>query len=157
MKRWLTVFGLGIISFFALFFALSFLTKSTSATGILNGRLSQCPQKPNCVCSEYQDDTAHAIAPIQIPAEITEKPLPLMKKVIQELGGEIQSETDIYLAATFTSKFFRFVDDVEIRVDSAENLIHIRSASRAGYGDMGANKARVTLIRALFAEKTAPQ
>ncbi len=80
--------------------------------------------------------------------------LSLVKEVIIEMGGETQSENDAYLAATFTSGFFRFVDDVEIRIDMEASLIHVRSASRAGYSDMGVNQIRVEAIRTAFAELT---
>ena len=153
MQKMLTILALIVIAFFALFFILSLIARSAPPAGMINGQLTQCPEKPNCVCSEYQDDTAHAIAPIQIPEGEEDKALPVIKETILELGGVIQNESETYLASTFTSKFFRFTDDVEIRLDSAEGLLHIRSASRAGYSDMGANQARVILIRALFEQK----
>ena len=56
------------------------------------------------------------------------------------------------LVASDTSRVFRFVDDVVVRVRPAEGggaLVDVRSKSRDGRGDLGANAAR---IRA-FAEK----
>ena len=32
------------------------------------------------------------------------------------------------------------MDDFEIRIDSIQKVIHIRSASRVGHGDLGVNK-----------------
>ena len=49
---------------------------------------------------------------------------------------------------TFTSAVFRFVDDVEFEVDEAARVVHVRSASRVGRGDFGANRKRVEAIRA---------
>ena len=66
------------------------------------------------------------------------------------MGGIIQVESDNYLAVTFTSAIFKFVDDLEIRIDSTQKVIHIRSASRVGYSDMGVNKKRTELLRKLF-------
>jgi uncharacterized protein (DUF1499 family) len=43
-----------------------------------------------------------------------------------------------------------YVDDVEFR--KAADGVHVRSASRVGYGDMGANKKRVEALRAALAE-----
>ena len=55
----------------------------------------------------------------------------------------IVSRTDRYLHATFTSRLFRFVDDVEFRVDESQGLLHFRSASRMGYSDLGVNRKRM--------------
>jgi len=55
--------------------------------------------------------------------------------------------TDTYIAATFTSKLFKFVDDFEARFDAQNNLIHLRSASREGYSDMGVNARRIAAIK----------
>jgi uncharacterized protein (DUF1499 family) len=35
------------------------------------------------------------------------------------------------------------VDDVELRLDADQGLIHIRSASRVGRSDFGVNRKRV--------------
>ena len=55
---------------------------------------------------------------------------------------------DRVLRATYTSRIFRFVDDVELRVDTTKGLVHIRSASRVGHDDLEANPKRVERIRA---------
>ena len=153
MKKTLLILALLPVVVLIFFFALSLLSRSDFAAGILSGELTPCPDKPNCVCSEFPDDAAHGIAPIQIPAGMEGNALSLVKEVLIEMGAEIQSETDSYLAGTFTSGFFRFVDDVEIRIERESSLIHVRSASRAGYGDMGVNRIRVEEIRSLFEEK----
>jgi len=57
-----------------------------------------------------------------------------------------------YLHATFASRIFRFVDDVEFLVDRDAGVVHVRSASRVGYGDMGVNRRRVEEIRSLLTD-----
>ena len=57
-------------------------------------------------------------------------------------------ESPHYLHVEFSSLLFRFVDDVEFFLDDMEKLIHIRSASRVGYSDLGVNRRRVDKIRA---------
>jgi uncharacterized protein (DUF1499 family) len=42
------------------------------------------------------------------------------------------------------------VDDVEFRIDGAAGVIHVRSASRKGYWDLGVNRRRVETIREAF-------
>ncbi|MCU7835372.1 MAG: DUF1499 domain-containing protein [gamma proteobacterium symbiont of Taylorina sp.] len=60
-----------------------------------------------------------------------------------------------YLHATFTSSFFKFVDDFEVRVDHIALKLHIRSASRSGYSDFGVNKRRVKEFYQRLSQKTS--
>ncbi len=66
------------------------------------------------------------------------------------MGGHIQAESDTYIAATFSSALFGFVDDLEIRIDPAQKVIHIRSGSRVGYGDAGVNRKRAESLKKLY-------
>lgn len=43
-----------------------------------------------------------------------------------------------------------FVDDVEFYLDEKDSLIQVRSASRLGESDLGANRKRIEAIRARF-------
>jgi len=52
-----------------------------------------------------------------------------------------------YLRAEATSRIFRFVDDVAFQLVAEERLIHVRSASRVGYWDLGVNRRRVERLR----------
>jgi len=56
----------------------------------------------------------------------------------------------------FRSPLFSFTDDVECRLDAAAHQIEIRSASRAGHSDLGANRKRVEAIRTAFAAGSVP-
>ncbi len=61
---------------------------------------------------------------------------------------EIKTDADgLGLHATFSTGFF--TDDVQLRVEPHEGgaVLHVRSASRVGMGDLGVNRRRV---RALF-------
>jgi uncharacterized protein (DUF1499 family) len=126
------------------------ISKAAEAPGLVEGILSKCPNKRNCVCSEHKDDAYHYIDPIIIPQNSTVDTFTLLKDVIRKMGGNVQVESCDYLAATFTSAIFKFVDDLEIRIDSTQEVIHIRSASRVGYSDMGVNKKRTELLKKLF-------
>jgi uncharacterized protein (DUF1499 family) len=63
-------------------------------------------------------------------------------------GGQIEIRTEDYLHATFRSKFFHFVDDLELRKEGA--VVHVRSASRVGHSDFGVNRKRVEMVRKHF-------
>jgi hypothetical protein len=65
--------------------------------------------------------------------------------------------TGHYVHAKFTSRFFRFVDDVEFCIDDDLRIIHVRSSSRVGYFDFGVNRRRVERIRAKFAVLTTSE
>jgi len=130
------------------FFVLGVMSKNGSAAGLSNGQLTRCPDKPNCVCSEYPDDEQHAIAALTFPNSKGSQALEKVKQALIAMGGTIQQENDHYLAATFKSRIFGFVDDVEVRWDATQQVMHIRSASRVGYSDAGVNRQRVTALRA---------
>ena len=50
----------------------------------------------------------------------------------------------------FRSRFWHFVDDLELRMDFKHMVIHVRFASRVGKGDLGVNRKRVEELRSLF-------
>ncbi|MCW8904317.1 DUF1499 domain-containing protein [Sedimenticola sp.] len=139
---------LGItVAVIMLFFILGMVSRSGEPPGLVGGMLSRCPDRPNCVCSEYAEDTAHHILPVSIPPDNQQDILPLLKSIIGEMGGTVLFEREGYLAATFNSVVFRFVDDLEIRIDTTRQLIHIRSGSRVGYSDGGVNTKRTEQLR----------
>jgi len=150
MKTVSIILPILIVTFIVLLFNYRGISKAGEAPGLVKGILSKCPNKRNCVCSEHKDDANHYIDPIILPQNSTVDTFSLLKNVIQEMGGNVQVESCDYLAATFTSAIFKFVDDLEIRIDSTQEVIHIRSASRVGYSDMGVNKKRTELLRKLF-------
>ena len=131
-------------------FILGYMSHSGEAHGLVEGRLKPCPDKPNCVSSEFVSDAKHYIEPLVYSAGEAERVRPWLKTIIVEMGGSIQVEETDYLAATFTSSVFRFVDDLELRIDAGQKTIHLRSASRAGHGDGGANRKRVERLKNSF-------
>jgi uncharacterized protein (DUF1499 family) len=54
------------------------------------------------------------------------------------------------LRAQATSRVFKFVDDVELRLLSDAKVIEMRSASRVGYWDFGVNRRRLERLRQRF-------
>lgn len=113
-----------------------------------NGHLAPCPNKPNCVNSEQALGRA-SIVPFQVYGSVATSWQKLLLAVQKE-GGTMESVSNTFLHATFRSRIFRFVDDVTCRLDSENNVIHIRSASRIGYSDFGANRRRMERIRASY-------
>jgi uncharacterized protein (DUF1499 family) len=58
------------------------------------------------------------------------------------------TESGSYLRFEMTTPWWRFIDDLECLHDPATDVIHVRSASRIGHSDLGANRRRVERIRA---------
>ncbi len=108
--------------------------------------LGGCPKSPNCVSSEAKDEQ-HAIRPFRIKGE-SDVSWPLVRDEIASMPGwVIVKATDNYIHVECKSRIFRFVDDLELYFNSSSGIVSIRSASRIGYFDFGANRRRVELLR----------
>jgi uncharacterized protein (DUF1499 family) len=117
--------------------------------GVTDGQLAPCPPKPNCVCSQA-DDEEHRIAPFACEGDVT-KSLARVEQIVKSMRrSTIVERSSLYLHVEFRSRLFRFVDDVEFLADPAAGVIHVRSASRTGFSDMGVNRARVGEIAKQF-------
>ena len=119
--------------------------------GLTNGTLRPCPETPNCVLS-LSTDEVHGIAPLTYEGDAAEG-MRLLKAAMDRLPRtRIVTEEGRYLHVEFTTRIMRFVDDVEFLVAENGGRIDVRSASRVGYGDLGANRKRVEEIRAVLAD-----
>jgi uncharacterized protein (DUF1499 family) len=120
--------------------------------------LRPCPSTPNCVSSRATDE-AHRVEPLPLRGSAATG-LAAIRQVVEAMPrARVTAAGPGYLRAEFTSLIFRFVDDVDFVVDEATGVIHVRSASRVGRGDLGVNRRRVAQIRdrlaALAAEAPA--
>jgi uncharacterized protein (DUF1499 family) len=112
-------------------------------------KLTPCPSSPNCV-SSLSEDRKHAIEPLQYTGSRDEARNRLVGILDKQAAARVTiNETD-YIHAEFRSQIFRFVDDVEFLFSDEEKIIHVKSASRIGYSDLGANRKRVEWIRRVF-------
>lgn len=66
-------------------------------------------------------------------------------------------ETKGEINGVATTRLFRFKDDVTIRVsrEGSETVVNIRSKSRVGKGDLGANARRIRALQAAIAARVA--
>lgn len=120
-----------------------------SNLGVLDGRLAPCPDSPNCVSTQAQDPE-HSIAPLVFQGDVTTALETLSEIVGQLPRTRVTEKSENYLCVEFRSALFRFVDDVEFFAEPDSGRIHMRSASRIGYSDLGVNRDRIELIRRLF-------
>lgn len=102
-----------------------------------------CGDKPNCVSTQDQREQ-HSLAPFRLSASAT---LEAIEKAALSLGraSTAVKEQD-YLRIEFTSRVFRFVDDLELRMEGDQLIV--RSESRTGYSDFGVNRERAENLRA---------
>lgn len=108
--------------------------------------LDPCPNSPNCVNSQTTKDDKHFIKALKVKDGDLLKNRNKLLEVLNTIPRvKVVIIEDNYLKAEFTSKFLSFVDDVEFVID--EKHIDIRSASRKGYYDLGANRKRIEKIR----------
>jgi uncharacterized protein (DUF1499 family) len=118
--------------------------------GVRDGRLKPPPRTPNAVSSQAGDE-AHRVEPLRFEGDPALAFAPLRDLVAGWPGAAIVVESPDYLHAEFSTRWLRFVDDLELYLDASAKLIHVRSASRLGYSDLGANRRRVEAIRERFA------
>lgn len=129
-----------------IFLLLPWISLPASAAG--DPDLPPCPSSPNCVSSR-DPDPARQVDPIpfrETAAEAREN----IETVVRSLPrSKIVASSGNVVRAEFRTRL-GFVDDVEFRVDEVAGVIHVRSASRKGYWDLGANRRRVETIREAF-------
>ena len=118
---------------------------SVHAAGLRDGKLPPCPASPNCVCSEEQGK--HFVAPLKLKVPPAQAWAVLDQVLAQTPRVRVVTRDDQYLHAEFTSAVLRFVDDVEFNLRPEARIIAVRSASRVGYYDFGANRSRVEKLR----------
>jgi uncharacterized protein (DUF1499 family) len=112
--------------------------------GVRQGHLTDCPSSPNCVSSQASD-SAHKIAPLALIGGPANSRKRLLALLANQPRVTVVSEQNNYIRAEFTSRLLRFVDDVEFLF--GPQAIEVRSASRLGYSDLGANRTRVEQLR----------
>jgi len=105
-----------------------------------------CPHRPNCVSSEARD-ADRAIAPFQLKTDISAGWKAVQTLVEGLPRTAILEASEVYLHAACRSRVFRFVDDLQLRLNPQTGEVAVRSASRTGYWDFGVNRRRVESLR----------
>ena len=112
--------------------------------GVQDNKLRPCPSSPNCVSSQTEVSSAF-VAPLRYaPGQRTEFRRLLLDAIRSDQRNEIVTETDRYIH--YEARAFVFIDDVELLFSEEAPIVHIRSASRSGYSDLGANARRVAKL-----------
>ena len=112
--------------------------------GVHDGRLAPCPDSPNCVSSQASD-AQQRVEPLPLLGDAEQTRTRLVAMLASEPRAQLVEQDTRYLRAEFSSRVFRFVDDVEFLI--GEQAVEVRSASRLGYGDFGVNRQRIERLR----------
>jgi len=119
-------------------------------------RLAPCPNTPNCVSSTAPNEE-HYVPPLRYTGNKDAAYRTLAALIVSYPRARIVAKDANYLRAEFRSALFRFVDDVEFVFSPDQPMIDVRSASRVGYSDLGANRRRIEDIRKRWDETLTRQ
>jgi uncharacterized protein (DUF1499 family) len=129
-------------------------TKAAAGVSKKEGQsfLADCPDMPNCQGSESsrQSQQVDRFAVTKDPSQS----IATLAKIVDGISGmEVVQFDQKYLHATATTSIMRFVDDIEFLLSDDLQSIQIRSASRIGKADLGANAKRIEMLRAAATNK----
>ena len=116
------------------------------AASIESSQLNPCPDRKNCVCSQDRSPS-HTIKPLNGLGRVQSAFLLLITILKQTNRCHVKTTTSTYLHAEFRTRWLGFIDDVEFLLSTSEDVIHVRSASRVGFWDLGVNRRRIETIR----------
>jgi uncharacterized protein (DUF1499 family) len=127
--------------------------------GVRDGKLKAPSATANSVSSQAALHSDHpqrnsaAIAPLPSGSD-GRATLARIAAIVEAMqGGRVVKSEPDYLYAEFTTRLMGFVDDVEFWFDPVAQVIQVRSASRIGRSDFGANRRRIEEVRAALAAK----
>lgn len=101
-----------------------------------------CGDKPNCVSTQDSREE-FTLAPFTLMENAS---LDEIEKAALSLGrAKTADKEQNYLRIEYTSRVFRFVDDLELRIE--DNNLIVRSESRTGHSDFGVNRKRADALR----------
>lgn len=112
----------------------------------VNDVFKPCPNRPNCV-SSLSVAKSRFVDPLRYKGSSKTARKALMKILREMPGNTVKQVKGNYIHVECRSRILRFTDDLELFFDEAESQIHVRSASRVGYWDMGVNRRRVAAVR----------
>lgn len=117
--------------------------------GLKNGQLREIPNKQNAVSTQtaYEDKKIEPL-PMKSSVKVSKD---AMKYAFEQYGNiVIEKENTNYMYAIATTGTMKYHDDIEVYVDEKKGTVEYRSASRAGYSDMGLNRKRFDELAELY-------
>jgi uncharacterized protein (DUF1499 family) len=111
--------------------------------------LSPCPPERICVCS-LASDARHRIQPLKYGRDAQMAWRIALQAVKGMPRTRLVDSADGYLRAECVSAVLHRPADLELLIDLRQSVIHVRSASRKGWWDLGSNRRRVEALRKEF-------
>ena len=124
--------------------------------GVRNEHLKPPSDTPNSVSSQSALYPNHpqrayaAIEPFRFAGDADQAMQRLSALLKASARTVLVAEQPDYLYAQCSTSLLHFTDDVEFWLDRKAGVIQLRSASRLGHGDLGANRVRIEKLRAQF-------
>jgi len=134
--------------------AIGIASKNKIATGFNtnSATLSGCAYKENCQ-SSVDENSENRVEPFSIAGDAQQVIAKVATILQSDTKASIVNQTPTYLHATFKTGLMGYIDDVEFLMDESSKTLHVRSASRLGIKDLGANKKRIERLRSLMTDK----
>jgi uncharacterized protein (DUF1499 family) len=127
--------------------------KAPGDLGVKDGKLKAPALTPNSVSSQADLWPGHPqqafarIAPLAVAGDPAATMARVRAAVESTAGAVVVKAEGDYLYAQYTTPLMRYTDDVEFWFDRAAGVVQVRSASRLGEGDLGANRQRIEALR----------
>jgi uncharacterized protein (DUF1499 family) len=128
--------------------------KAPGDLGVKDGKLKAPSATPNSVSSQADLWPGHPqqayarIAPLALAGDPAAAMAQVKAAVLATPGAVVVRAEGDYLYAQFTTPLMHYTDDVEFWFDRSAGVVQLRSASRLGHGDLGANRQRIETLRA---------
>jgi uncharacterized protein (DUF1499 family) len=125
--------------------------------GVKDGRLKAPSATRNSVSSqaalypEHPQKGSASIEPLPLKNGDAVASLTALSKALQSVPGVtvVDQQAD-YVYAQAQTRWLKFVDDMEFWANPATGVVELRSASRLGREDFGANRERIEAVRTAY-------
>ncbi len=118
--------------------------------GLLKPPVARSWSSVSSQAGRHEHTDYHLIAPLRYGGDADVAFARLDQVVAGMPGATVVERQQGYLYAQFQTRMLKFVDDAEFLLDAPAGVIHMRSASRLGRKDFGANRQRLKTVRQRF-------
>jgi len=133
--------------------AIGFFSASRVATGLISNdaaapKLSGCDDLHNCTASTATS-SRNLIEALSYKVPASDAIAEFSRLITSQSGTQIITQQPNYLHATYKTTLLGYTDDLELLLDESTGILNVRSASRIGKSDLGANRKRIEALRQL--------
>lgn len=125
--------------------------------GVRDGQLKPPSLTRNSISSQADLHSGHPqqeyarVDPLPLKLSGPEASMQALEQALATLDGvQIVERGPTYIRAEAQTRWLKFVDDLEFWLNVSGGTIEVRSASRLGREDFGANRARVEHLRKVY-------